>query len=398
MNRLSTPAGMPSADQRSTCWPVPGPSRVLPGGHLPRWGRDAIALLEEGARLGPVFEIRLWRRALVGYRPEWNRMILGDLETFRSRGSMSQLSPYLRGGVIAQEAPAHRGRRIGMNATFHRRAITPLFSASFAEIVDTALPTGVFDAVVWASTLVRRLLGHAFFGPGEPPTELTKFLEPLDRGLPAPLLPRPVRIRRMSTELRTAMAERRPDTLAGAFAALPGPAAAAVEDARVALAAGYDTTAHTLAFALWELAARPELNDPALTAAVVREALRLYPAGWIGSRVTARPVEVDGGRIPTGRMVLYSPYLTHRDPDLWPRPEAFRPERFDGPLPAWGYLPFGAGERSCLGAALATAMLEAAVRGFVHGTLRRVGGDPRPAGVVTLTPRGPLLLEHRSHS
>ena len=186
----ATPAGMPSADQRTyVARPVPGPSRVLPGGHLPRWGRDAIALLEEGARLGPVFEVRLWRRALVGYRPEWNRMILGDLETFRSRGSMSQLSPYLRGGVIAQEAPAHRGRRIGMNATFHRRAITPLFSASFAEIVDTALPTGVFDAVVWASTLVRRLLGHAFFGPGEPPAELTKFLEPLDRGLPAPLLP-----------------------------------------------------------------------------------------------------------------------------------------------------------------------------------------------------------------
>jgi cytochrome P450 len=69
-----------------------------------------------------------------------------------------------------------------------------------------------------------------------------------------------------------------------------------------------------LAFALWELAARPELNDPTLTAAVVREAQRLYPAGWIGSRVTARPVEVDGGHIPPGRMVLYSPYLTHRDP------------------------------------------------------------------------------------
>ena len=93
--------------------------------------------------------------------------------------------------------------------------------------------------------------------------------------------------------------------------------------------------------------------------------------------------------------MLYSPYLTHRDPELWPRPTAFLPERFDAALPAWGYLPFGAGERSCLGAALATSMLEAAIGGFLGTQLRRVAGDPRPAGVVTLTPRGPLLLERR---
>ena len=146
----------------------------------------------------------------------------------------------------------------------------------------------------------------------------------------------------------------------------------------MALAAGYDTTAHTLAFALWELAARPELNDPAID----RRRGARGPAALSGGLDrqpgrTARPVEVDGGRIPAGRMVLYSPYLTHRDPDLWPRPAAFRPERFDGPLPAWGYLPFGAGERSCLGAALATAMLEAAVRGFA--ARHPASGRRRPA-------------------
>jgi len=374
--------------------PVPKPAGARLSGHLPRWGRDAIALLEEGARLGPVFRVRLWRPALVGYQPGWNRTILSDLDGFRSRGSMSQLSPFLRGGVIALDAPAHRPRRAQLNPTFHRQAIAPLFTGRFQDIVDRSRPQGTFDAVTWASAVVRRLLTEAFFGPGRSPA-LEEFLAPLDRSLPAPLLPRPLRIRRMRRVLRAALADPPPGTLLAAFAALPGPSDDAVEEARVALAAGYDTTAHTVAFALWEIAARPDLNDPDRTGAVVREALRLYPAGWIGSRVAVRDVDVEGVRVPAGHLVLYSPYLTHRDPQVWDAPEEFRPERFDRPLPAWGYLPFGAGERTCLGAALATAMAQAAVRTFAGGRLRRVSGDGRPAGVLTLTPRGPLVLDYR---
>ena len=382
---------------------APSPAGARISGHLPRWGRDAIALLDEGARLGPVFRVRLWRRALVGYRPDWNRMILTDLDTFRSRGSMSQLSPFLRGGVISLESPAHRARRADLNPSFHRRVVTRLFAGGFADAAARCRPQGTFDAVAWAAAVVRRLLAEAFFGPGHRPEVLDRFLAPLDRSLPAPLLPRPVRLRRMRQALAAAMARPRPGTLLADFAALPGPPSAAVEEAMVALAAGYDTTAHTLAFSLWELAARPDLNDPAADAAgrtgdLVRETLRLYPAGWIGSRVTTRDVEFGGLRVPAGRLVLYSPYLTHRDPALWPEPDRFRPERFEQPLPAWGYLPFGAGERTCLGAALATTMVQSAVGSFAGGRLRRVGGDPRPAGVLTLTPRGPLVLEYRSRT
>jgi cytochrome P450 len=91
-------------------------------------------------------------------------------------------------------------------------------------------------------------------------------------------------------------------------------------------------------------------------------------------------------------MVLYSPYLTHRSPELWTDPLAFRPERFSGPVPAWGYIPFSAGERTCLGAALATSMLRAAIGAFAGSTLCRVSGDGRPRGSLTLTPRGPMIL------
>jgi cytochrome P450 len=370
-------------------WPAPGYRGVL--GHVPRWGSDSLALLEEGARLGPVFSMRLWRKALVGYRPDWNRLVLGDLDGFRSRGSLSQLSPYLSGGVVALDAPAHRSRRAELNPAFHRRVVTGRFADRLDALAVHHLPVGEFDAVGWASALIRRMIAATFLGPEFPDAVLASFLAPLDRGLPGPLLPRPLRIRRMERALAGSFVEPDEGTMAPLFASL----ADGVQEARVAIAAAYDTTAHTLAFALWELAAHPEFNAPEVTDVVVQETLRLYPAGWIGSRVSLRDNEFDGRVIPAGRLVLYSPYLTHRDPELWHKPLDFTPERFAGPLPAWGYLPFSAGERTCLGASLATLMLRAAVRAFAGADLTRVTEQARPRGVVTLSPSGPMVLHRR---
>ena len=369
-------------------WPSPATTYGGLAGHLPRWGTDSLGLLEEGAALGKVFSLQLWRKAVVGYSPDWNRFVLGDMTGFRSHGSLSQLSPYLSGGVVAADAPEHRGRRAELNPAFHRRAVTSLFADPLVNLVDEHLPTGTFDARAWASEMVRRMLATVFVGSAFPEPVMRSFLAPLDTALLGPLLPRPLRIRRMEQALRSAFAHPDPLTMAPLFAALPG----GVEEARVAIAAAYDTTAHTLAFALWELASRPELNAVDATASLVQETMRLYPAGWIGSRVSAADTEFDGRPIPAGRLVLYSPYLTHRDPELWADPLCFRPERFADALPPWGYLPFSAGERTCLGAGLATLMLQTALAAFTRSGLRRVGGNGHARGVLTLTPSGPLVL------
>ena len=55
----------------------------------------------------------------------------------------------------------------------------------------------------------------------------------------------------------------------------------------MALSAGYDTTAHTLAWLLYHAAVQPELADAELRPLAVNEVLRLYPAGWLGSRRAA---------------------------------------------------------------------------------------------------------------
>ena len=367
---------------------LPRPATRPPWGHLSRWTGDALTLLEEGAALGPVFRLRLWRSAFVGYTPEWNRFILTNIEQFRSRGSLSQLSPYLSAGVVALDAPGHRARRAELNPSFHRRMMVSRFDDDFAELAAALLPTGEFDAVAWASEVVTACIVRAFVGQQFPPGVLKAFLRPLDRPMPGPLLPRPIKIRRMQRALRHSFTDPDPTTLTPLFAQLTDGA----EEARVALAAAYDTTAHALAFGLWELAGHPQFNDPSLTSDIVSETLRLYPSGWIGSRVSNSDIEFDELRVPAGTMVLYSPYLTHRSPEVWEDPLVFRPERFTGSIPAWGYLPFSAGERTCLGAAMATTILRAAVAAFSNSTLRRVSGDGRPRGSLTLTPRGPLIL------
>ena len=82
---------------------------------------------------------------------------------------------------------------------------------------------------------------------------------------------------------------------------------------------------------------------------VFKEALRLYPPVYVSSRQALRDVEIDGYRVPKGRVVLLAHYTLHRREDFFPEPERFDPERFapqrEKKLPRYAYLPFGAGPR-----------------------------------------------------
>jgi len=369
---------------------LPMPRTELAVGHLGRWGRDPLGLLEEGARLGPVFGLRLWRRAVVGYSPAWNRLVLSDLQTFRSAGSLSGLSPYLGAGVVQLDAPAHQGRRRELNPAFARGSISAL-AAQVTEVITRRLPAGPFDAVAWSAALMREILAATFLGGQASQRLLGEFLRPLDRAMPSPFLRRPVLFHRMNQVLRERIAHAPGGTLAAAFRDLPD----GVDELRVAISAGYDTTAHTLAWLLAHIAQQPQFRAPEHRSAVIDEVLRLYPAGWMGSRRCAADTEFEGVTIRRGTLVLYSPYLTHRDPHLWADPLSFRPERFAGPVPAWGLIPFAAGERTCLGRSFARLVLGSVLDALAGADLRFTAGDLRPRAGITLAPAGALHLELR---
>ena len=134
------------------------------------------------------------------------------------------------------------------------------------------------------------------------------------------------------------------------------------------LAAGHETTANASAWALAELARRPEALERAAADddyldAVVKETLRLRTIITFLPRMTTEPFELLGRRLPAGVRVAPSNHLVHRRPDLYPDPEEFRPERFlERPAGTYTWIPFGGGTRRCVGAAFATFEMKTVVR------------------------------------
>uniref|UniRef100_UPI0025F430C1 cytochrome P450 n=1 Tax=Deinococcus sp. TaxID=47478 RepID=UPI0025F430C1 len=332
---------------------LPQPRPLPVSGHLQRWGGSPIALIEEGAALGPLFGLRLGLAAVVGYSPAWNRRLLTDLETFRSAGSFSAVVPYLAGGIILTDAPGHGPRRQTMNPGFGKAHLATLQERIRAALVahnKTFLTGPSFDALAWADGAVLGMLNAAYFSSEFPPELLHAFLAPLRSPFPTPAWPRPLLFARFGAELGR-LAQLRltkgGDDLLSLLARLPG----GVLETRISLAAGHDTTTHALAWAAWHLAG-PELQGPHWRSleghrAVIKETLRLYPPGWMGSRRIAHATEFGGVQLPRGALALYSPYLSGRDPLLWERSGEFWPQRWQPGFkpPAWAYLPFGGGER-----------------------------------------------------
>jgi cytochrome P450 len=137
------------------------------------------------------------------------------------------------------------------------------------------------------------------------------------------------------------------------------------------LFAGHDTTTSTVAFLFHELARNPEVAaDPALDLGqAIDETLRLYPPAWIGPRRSIEPFHFAGHDVPGGVPVNYCSWASHRLPDAWEDPTAFRPQRFAPGnrerIPKGAYIPFGGGSRTCIGMRFGLAevgVIAAAVR------------------------------------
>ncbi|KNB53966.1 cytochrome P450 [Streptomyces caatingaensis] len=139
-------------------------------------------------------------------------------------------------------------------------------------------------------------------------------------------------------------------------------------------------------------AAGPEhLPALALTGAVVTEALRLYPPAWVLTRTTTDDTRLGGHTIPAGTAVVYSAYLLHRRPDLFPDPERFHPDRWlTGDAPhRTAFVAFGGGPRKCIGDVFALTEATLVLATIVAGwDLRPADGRPvRPVPRLALSPQ-----------
>ncbi len=169
------------------------------------------------------------------------------------------------------------------------------------------------------------------------------------------------------------------------------------------LLAGHETTATALSWTLERvvrhpavlqrlLAERREDDGESYLEATIKESLRLRPVVSAVGRHLTEPLEIGGHVLPAGVTINPSIYLLHRRPDLYPEPEAFRPERFlDNPPSTYQWIPFGGGVRRCLGASFALFEMK-----IVLGTiLDRVSLVPRRDAAERITRRAVTFAPSR---
>ncbi|MFD8548654.1 cytochrome P450 [Streptomyces sp. NPDC059649] len=194
------------------------------------------------------------------------------------------------------------------------------------------------------------------------------------------------------------------------------------EQVLIFLLAGHETTATSLAFTLHLLARHPEeqarvraeidrvLADREPTAAdldrlpyltqALKESMRLYPAAPVVSRRAVEATEICGFRIPAGADVVVAPWVTHRDPELWPDPERFDPGRFapgrEADRHRYAWFPFGGGPRACIGQHFSMLESVLALATLLRAyELHAVDEEVPVAAGITLQPTGPARVRLR---
>lgn len=404
--------------------------------------RSLLAALEVfHAALGDIFRLPLpGFNPVMMAGPEANHFVLveqrGDLR-WRTEGD--PVTRLLRRGVLVTDGEDHDTVRRAMGPALHKRMIDRYVEAMWQctdRVTDRWPGDGApLDMLVEMRRVALLILMKTLFAV-DFDADMDRLWRPILRALryisPGPWLvwhgaPRPgyqTALRRLDSYLYQLIAHRRQtrpegDDLLGLLIGAGMPDGLIRDQLLTMLIAGHDTSTALLSWALLALVrhpgiqaqARREVLDvlgadpptPAQTGAlrfldqVIQETLRLYPPIHLGSRIAAAELTFRDYSIAPGTRVLYSIYLTHRDPQHWPDPAAFLPERFtpeqNRQRQPYTYVPFGGGPRNCMG--MAFAQVEAKVvlaRILQKFELSNAGRRVHPHMGATLEPRPGVLV------
>lgn len=434
------------------------PAGLPPGPELPRsrqtarWMARPVGFLQALQRShGDVFTLHLLQERpwVVLSDPELVRQVLtAPADVLHGSASKRILEPVLgSGSVILAEGEEHMRRRRLLLPAFHGARIAgyeATMRAVAAEAIDR-WPSGVAEPAaprmraIALEVILRTVFGAAEERRLEPLREaLGGLLEYLSLSARAAIVALGDRARLRDSrfaELREAI-ER---TDAAIFAELarrragqgPGPGddvmtlllAARYDDGApmsdgdlrdqlvTLVVAGHDTTATSLSWALERLARNPEALERTAaeaaqgggpyTEAVIQETLRIRPPFMTVPRLVRRPFRLGDLLLPAGVEVAPAIPLVHRRADVYPDPEAFRPERFlERPPATYTWIPFGGGVRRCIGAGFSMLQMRVVLSTLLaRATVRAETEEPEPAarqGLVLAPARDArIVLERR---
>ncbi|XP_058453155.1 cytochrome P450 4d2-like [Malaya genurostris] len=188
--------------------------------------------------------------------------------------------------------------------------------------------------------------------------------------------------------------------------------------------AGHDTTSSALTFITYLLAKHPDVQEklhheittvlgstiPPLTTsllnqlkymdAVIKESLRVYSPVPYFSRTIDKEIVLSGVRYPAGTTISCGVYFMHRNPNYFPDPLCFKPERFDTGVNKdrrnpYVYIPFSAGSRNCIGQKFAMNEIKVALLYIVlrcRFELENPEYEPRVKAELVLKPAGRMPI------
>ena len=368
----------------------------------------ALAVMRE--KVGPIFRINLpGFHPAVFVGPDANRTILvTDREQLSWRNETDPVVQLLRHGVLVVDGAEHDKVRGIMDPPLHRRNVLPHIANfwHYTDQVTAAWRDGeAQDMLVEMRKLALLILvGTTFKVDFTPDLErmwqpILDLLECISPGLwivwpGAPIKAKHKRaaqlmddylygiIRRRRAELAVSGAEPETGDLLGKLIAAPEMTDDLIRDQLLTmLIAGHDTSTALLSWVLYLMGVHAETmatvvaeidavigsgNEPPTVDQinrldyldqVIKETLRLYPPIHVGNRRMPQEQGLCGYQVSEGTRVMYSIYLSHRDPAQWRDPNTFCPARFERgaeeKVPPFTYVPFGGGPRNCIGAAFA---------------------------------------------
>ena len=373
-------------------------------------GQEALeALIRERSMMAPlrVFHRKLgdvFRITVPGFRPvmmagpEANRFVLVQArEALSWRPEGDPVVKLLRHGVLIEDGEWHDQLRQQMTPALHKQQMATYVESMWRrtdEVVARWLEPGPHDMLDEMRRLALLILMETLYKVDFTPElerlwpsilQLLKYISPglwlLWRGIPRPGYA--AAIKTIDDYFYRIIRERRRnpgkgDDLLGLLVNTEWMSDGLIRDQLLTMfIAGHDTSTALLAWALYLLGKHPEamararaevddvlgsaeptyevVEELAYLERVVKETLRLYPPIHLGTRRALSDLTFDGYGIPAGDRVVYSIYLTHRDPKQWAEPERFDPDRFlvrrgERTYEPYAYVPFGGGPRNCIGA------------------------------------------------
>jgi cytochrome P450 len=396
--------------------PIPGPRPALIAGTIRRlvgFLDDPVGAVLELRAYGDVAAIVDQNPAIVGaFGPERVREVLTNAAVYHNPEDFFQGPPgsardKMRAMIVTTNGDKHRRNRRLMMPAFQKSALAG-YATDITTLTGELLDRWPKDEIARVDELCRELAlsiaVKCFYGLDvkDGAKELGRTMAEFVRIITAPLnilVPLNVpglpyhRGVRLGEELAARMMElveekrrrggEQRDAIGLLLAARDEEGNALSPDEIVAIAvelfiAGSDTTAMTLAWALFLLDRHPSIldavtnearevlgdRDPtpddlpklALLDRVVKETMRVVPtAPVLFMRRVATDTTLGGKPLPKGANVIVSPLAAHHDPDVFPEPRKFDPDRWlSVDPPPYAYFPFGAGPRTCAGALFAS--------------------------------------------